>query len=783
MGSNSPFDTTVKLLLVGEISEQFTLGELTGTECCDCPMEASGILKAIRSQGDVALVVVVSLSSELPKDVCDLLQLRSETMAVLGLIEEGGQYPSVDFIDATLAPQGVSEAASTLKILMQLAKTRHELAKKTRELSQQKRMLDQVSMAIIGTDLNGSIKSWNQRAESMFGFGSDEVMGQPLSAIFQKGRATDFSMHSLLEPLLIHDRHQFETDIRRRNGDVLPIFVSLSLEKNTQRDIIGVICCCRDISLRRRVEGERREAFQRLTFFIERMPLGFIEWELDGTIRAWNQSAENIFGYSQREAIGQPFTLLIGEAFIEPCRRIFREMRQEKGGNRSQNDNITRDGRVIICDWTNSALVDDKGEVVGFASIVNDVTDQIRIETELKESRESAHAANRSKDEFLAVMSHEVRTPMNSIIGFADLLMESLKSEEDAELVNIIKANAFNLLELINNVLNYSRLEAGEVDLREQETDLDALFQEIEEVTQAEAQEKNLSFRVEFQPETPHHIMADYTELRQVLLNLTANALKFTQEGGVTISVGAQSLPKGEPWSSELLFAVKDTGIGIEDCDQAKLFQSFTQLDSSSTRRFGGTGLGLAICRRIVELWSGRIWAESNINEGSTFYFTLPTRVNANEAAPSASSLLYEEIEDRRFAEIFPLRILMQCSNHATIEIMQKIMASLGYEIAIQQDGIESISHLQDNAYDIIMMDDDIADFSIGEMAEIIKGGQAGHENESASLVVLMESSPQNKNSTPPMQPSLNFINKPIIARNVRAVLRKIAIGRDAVNT
>lgn len=783
MAEISSIDASVRLLLVGECAEHFSPTRVAGYTCVNCPAEMASVAKAVRSQRDSDWVVIAPVALFNVDGACEIFSSLRKSVAILGLGEGTEQNASFTFYDALLPVAAMDVSAVTLSALAELARTRRQLKKMEADLEQQVRMMDQVSMAIIGTDLSGNIKAWNNRAETMFGFESDECLGQPLSAVFQKGRSSDFNMHSLLEPLLIHDRHQFETDIRRRNGEHLPIQVSLSLEKNNHGDIIGIICCCRDISLRRRVEGERREAFQRMTFFIESMPLGFIEWDINGDILAWNQSSEQIFGYSQREAIGQSFSMLIEKTFVENARGIFNQMRERKGGVQSRNNNVTRDGRVITCDWTNSALIDEKGNVVGFASIVSDVTEQIQIEEELKASRESAFAANRSKDEFLAVMSHEVRTPMNSIIGFADLLMESLEDDEQGELVNIIKANAFNLLELINNVLNYSRLEAGEVNLMQQETDLIALFHEIEEVTQAEAKEKGLTFAVEFMPETPHQVMADYSELRQVLLNLTANALKFTQRGGVVITISAKPLPGVDPWSWELLFAVKDTGIGIAEADQGKLFQSFTQLDSSSTRRFGGTGLGLAICRRIVELWSGKIWAESNVGEGSAFFFTLPTTECQREGHRRTSDVPYEEIEDHRFAEIFPLQILLVSNTNATVEVVEKIMASLGYEIGIQQDGIEAISHMQDTAYDIILIDDDLSDFSSAEMLEIIKTGQAGTQNESAHLIALIEKGPQNKDSSPSVSSQVEVVNKPIIARNIRMALRRIAIGRDVAKS
>ncbi|WP_309400766.1 PAS domain S-box protein [Cerasicoccus maritimus] len=781
MAPELSLDTKATLLLIGDCSNLVTRTALQGVRYVECSDDAHLLLQAIADQGDRVLIFVIQAWDELSKKTQALLTQEAKYASVLGIGEGSSPFPSVEIYDAFLPLDSTEALPTMVPMLLRLAKTRRDLFEQKRDLVQQQRMLDQVAMAIISTDLNGVIKSWNQRAEVIFGYSETEAIGRNLSIIFQQAQQRDFNMHSLLEPLLIHDRHQFETEIRRGDGVQLPIQVSMSLEKNNQLDIIGVICCCRDISLRRRVEVERSDAFERLSFFIDRMPLAFIEWDTECQIRAWNDSAEEIFGYSQKEAIGQSFSMLIEEEFVEKAHRLFCEMREQKRSNRSQNTNLTRSGEKIICEWINSSLLDERGNVVGYASIVNDVTEQIRIENELKESRESAFAANRSKDEFLAVMSHEVRTPMNSIIGFADLLMESLKSEDDVELVNIIKANAFNLLELINNVLNYSRLEAGEIELKVQDTDLTALCHEIQEVTQAEVKEKNLSFAIEFEPDTPRNIMADLTELRQVLLNLTANALKFTQMGGVTISISAHPLPASDPWSWEFLFAVKDTGIGISDSDQSKLFQSFTQLDSSSTRRFGGTGLGLAICRRIVELWDGKIWAESNLNEGSTFYFTLPTRENELADGETVTGLLYEEIEDRRFAEIFPLSILLLCPNHATGEVLGKVMSSMGYEIAMHHDGIEAISHLQDHGYDIVMIDDDLNDFTLSEMLELIRSGNAGESNISANLIALLENNPQNKASTPQSRERVEFIYKPIIARNVRSILRKIAIGRDAV--
>lgn len=783
MGMSSQQSALFKIVQIGEWSEAEYLGE-RDVVALSSTTEDQQLLTQVISRHEHSNVVLI-LAPTLKRNEFwenEIAHLR-QRYAIVGIGSEEERASWADCCDAMIKVEHTESACAILSAMSQLTATRRELDRASSALTQQYRLMDQVAMAIIGADLNGVVKAWNHRAQTMFGIEAEMAMGQPLNLFFKHSDGREFSMQKILEPLLIRDRHQFDSDISLRDGSVMPVHFSLSLEKNSNGDIIGVICCCRDISLRRRVEGERRDAFQRLSFFLESMPLGFVEWGADFKIRAWNHSAEVIFGYGQKEALGKSFRMLVRDDFVDEARAIFKAMRDSKEGSRNRNENLTRDGRVIICDWTNTALLDEKGEVVGYASIVDDVTERMEIEEELKQSRESAHAANRSKDEFLAVMSHEVRTPMNSIIGFADLLMESLKdNQEQSELVNIIKANAFNLLELISNVLNYSRLEAGEVTLKEQETDLTTLCHEIQEVCQAEALEKGLSFEVNIHDETPRSILADYSELRQVLLNLTANALKFTEEGAVSITVSAQPQPTDNPWRWELIFAVKDTGIGINEVDRDKLFQSFTQLDSSSTRRFGGTGLGLAICRRIVELWEGRIWAESNRGQGSTFYFTLPTQESSGGVADT-SSPLYEEIEDGRFAEIYPMQILLLTPTRATAEVVEHIMASLGYAPEVQYDAIEAISYMQDHAFDVILIDEDLKDFTLAEVVELISEGQAGEANREAQLGVLYEHGTHNKESGAPFGSSVIEIAKPIIARNMRITLRKIAIGRDSTQS
>ncbi|MEO0794392.1 MAG: PAS domain S-box protein [Verrucomicrobiota bacterium] len=781
MGSIDQVKLPTRVLVIGD--ETSSSSEITVPETCKAlyhKAEANAISSLWRTWGpDYSVVIIQQTVWEMEPIRAFLAEIR-RSVAILGVQELLSVSDSFEAAcDAVIGLSELGEASILIKSLCSLTKAKREMVDASEEnakLCQRVRVLDQLSEAVIGTDLSGRIKAWNQRAETMFGYTRQEVIGKPLKFIFDQAHGQGLELHKILEPLLVYNRHTVETDIRTRNGLMLPIHASLTLERNSRSDIVGFICCCRDISLRRRVEGEKRAAYQRLTFFIERMPLGFIEWGLDGSIRAWNRAAETIFGYTQKEALGQPFTILIRDNFIEDCQKMFALMKEQKGGYRSSNHNVTRDGRVVTCEWNNTPLLDDNEQVIGFASIVEDITDRIRTEDELTRSREAARSANRSKDEFLAVMSHEVRTPMNSIIGFADLLMESLDDSEQTELVNIIKANAFNLLELISNVLNYSRLEAGQVLLQEQDTDIAALLVEIEEVVQAEAVEKHLGFHYEVVEGTPMHVLADYLELRQVLLNLTANAVKFTQVGEVRIRVSAKKLAGESPWQWELTFEVMDTGIGIDDSAHGKLFQSFTQLDSSSTRRFGGTGLGLAICRRIVELWQGHIWAKRNEPQGSIFGFTLPTNAIVRAEEVLVGNASYDELADEQFVKMFPLKVVLISSSQTTQEIIERLLGGLGYPVAIHDEGVEAVNYLQNKPADLVFIDDDLDDFTQEELIEIIQSGQAGPGNSNSLIALFTEQSMSNKDGMGPEFDSFTQIRKPIITRNVRLTLRKLAV-------
>jgi PAS domain S-box-containing protein len=379
---------------------------------------------------------------------------------------------------------------------------------------------------------------------------------------------------------------------------------------------------------------EMAQVEQKLQLHIKQTPLGVIQWSPTFNVEGWNPAAEAIFGYSAEEAIGRTANeLIVPEDVRESVDKICSDLLTATDASTNRNENITRDGRRIMCHWCNTPLIDGNGEVIGVSSIVEDITQKQKYEQGLEEAKERAEVANQAKSQFMANMSHELRTPMNAIMGFSELLKDEELNAEQHDYVDTIYLSSRHLLTLINDVLDISKIEAGKGEIALGVCSIRDLLDQLEQLVSTNAHSKGLQFELDIRADVPEQVITDAKHLYQCLINLVSNAIKFTETGSVILHVGLADNTVGPL----LYFEVADTGIGIPEDRQEKVFESFEQGDSSTNRKYGGTGLGLAITRQLIEMMGGAVSLESQEGIGSIFTITLPVEL-ASPAAVSSQS-------------------------------------------------------------------------------------------------------------------------------------------------
>jgi len=347
-----------------------------------------------------------------------------------------------------------------------------------------------------------------------------------------------------------------------------------------------------------------------------------IATDMQGRITVFNSGAERMLQYQSTDMVGRPNPLVI---HLEPNAATgAREFNQQREFSARECTYVRRDGSRLTVSLSVTAIRSTAGDITGYLSVATDVTERSQARETLQAAKDAAERANRAKSEFVATMSHEIRTPMNGVLGFANLLRDTPLNEEQRDFVRNIENSGQNLLAIINDILDFSKIEAGAMTLENIPFDLADAIEEVVALMAGKAVEKHLDLGLSILPTVPRRVLADPGRLKQVLVNLIGNAIKFTSLGHVHVEVTAF----GENDGTALRISVRDTGIGIAHAAQTALFQKFTQADASTTRRYGGTGLGLAICRQLIDLMGGTIGINSTPGSGSTFWFTVPVAVN-----------------------------------------------------------------------------------------------------------------------------------------------------------
>ncbi|HKN86325.1 MAG TPA: response regulator [Nitrospiraceae bacterium] len=396
-------------------------------------------------------------------------------------------------------------------------------------------------------------------------------------------------------------------------------------------------------------------------------------------ILEFNPAAQHAFGYRLEDVLGRSIDLLYADPRLSA--QIY-AIAGQQGRYVFEVLNRRKDGTEFESALSATVLRDGTGAILGIMSVSRDITEQKRVVAELRKAKEAAETANQAKTEFLATMSHEIRTPMNAIIGMADLLWETPLMPEQQEYVGIFRRASLGLLMLLNDILDLSKVEAGYVELERIEFDLREVIDKTSEMMALRAHEKGLELGCSVAPDVPGHFVGDPNRLKQVLLNLLGNAIKFTEQGEVVLRV-MQDPDTAQPGA--LRFMVSDTGIGIPAEKLGGVFERFVQVDSSTTRKYGGTGLGLTISKRLVELMGGRMGVESIEGKGSTFSFTACfTPLACSPHKHPASEI-----------DLTGMKTLVADDNATNRLILHEALTSWGARVTEVSDGASALVELQ----------------------------------------------------------------------------------------
>lgn len=394
-----------------------------------------------------------------------------------------------------------------------------------------------------------------------------------------------------------------------------------------------------------------------------------------GSITTWNAGAEHITGFSSTEMIGQHFSRLLEqqEESTHLVQTILKQAISQKT-HAYEGWVHVKDGTPFWGDSTITPIYDDAGTLRGLVSITRDITARKAAEEELKQAKDEAEAATRAKSEFLANMSHEIRTPMNGVIGMASLLNDTELDDEQSDYVQTIRSSGEALMAIINDILDFSKIEAGQIELEEFVFSLPDCIEKACDLVANRLRNKDVELTYRLSPDTPRFISSDPVRLRQILINLLGNAVKFTQKGEISITT---QISAERDKDMILQISVRDTGIGIPKDKIDRLFHAFSQVDASTTRQFGGTGLGLSICSQLCQLMGGRIWVESKEHEGSTFHFTISVkRAPENQHEPPTDyTVLYDK------------RILLLQENETLQHILREILTQCGAQVILPEAG------------------------------------------------------------------------------------------------
>jgi PAS domain S-box-containing protein len=553
----------------------------------------------------------------------------------------------------------------------------------------------------------------NRGAVEQVGYSEAELFA--MTPLDIKPEFTEQSFREMLQPLRDGSSasHVFETVHRHKDGHAVAVEVSLQLVRE-QAEEGRFVAVVRDVTERKQIEEEMKIRSNWQKAVLDYAGYAIIATTPDGVIQTFNCAAERMLGYRAEEVIGKmtpavihdpqevedrakTFSMELGERIV-PGFEVFVAKTRRDLPNEYEWTYIRKDGTRFPVLLSVTALKGSSGGITGFLGLALDITDRKQSDAALKSyarelelinqsldvALDQAEAATVAKSAFLATMSHEIRTPMNGVIGMTGLLLDTDLTPEQRELAEIVRMSGDHLLAVINDILDFSKIEAGKMNLEVIDFDLRTAVDEAVDLLAERASSKGLNLANLFHADVPAALRGDPGRLRQILINLVGNAIKFTEQGEVVISI---TLAHQSETEATVRFAVQDTGIGLSPESQRHLFQSFTQADSSTTRKFGGTGLGLAICKQLAELMGGQIGVESRLGGGSMFWFTAQFGLQP-QATASPGNVASQDLHG--------LQLCIVADHSTNRRILECYAERWGVQCLLAEDGQQALARLRE---------------------------------------------------------------------------------------
>ncbi|MGE8721570.1 PAS domain-containing protein [Leptospira terpstrae] len=575
-------------------------------------------------------------------------------------------------------------------------------------LSKLETILDATThVTIIGADTTGIITHFNKGAEYHLQYDAEEVVGKTTPSIFRRpeeiaARSANLS-NEFRVPItgfdtFIHKAKLGEFDSHewtyvRKDKTEFPVQLVVTATKNKNGEITGYLGIGIDISAHKATEEALRASESRWQFALEGSGDGIWDWNSQTNKVFFSNQWKNMLGYSEEE-IGSDISEWESRVHPEDKPNYFLDLDKHFNGETSVYVNEHR----MLCKNGTYKWILDRGKVIEWTEngkplrmigTHTDITERKLLENALIVARENAEKASQAKSDFLANMSHEIRTPLNGVIGFSDLLMRTELNQVQKKYMETVYLSASSLLDLINDILDFSKIESGKMELYKERINIYDLLHQIAEIVKHKAYEKGLELILNISPKVPRNIFVDSLRLRQILLNLIGNALKFTLKGEIQIKISSEPKDNNE---HELLFEVIDTGIGISPENRDKIFEVFSQADTSTTRQFGGTGLGLSISSKLLNLFNSKMELESERDKGSRFFFKILTLAdNERNTEPAL-----EEIK----------KVMVLDDNETNLLVIHEMLSYKGIQVDCFRSPKDALNTISSGTfYDVVITD------------------------------------------------------------------------------